>query len=466
MLRLHDTATGEARPLTVGSDKTVGMYVCGPTVYGLPHIGHGRATLVYDVLRRYLEWTGTAVHHVSNVTDVDDKIIQRAAEQSRPWREVAEQYEAEWWEAMDAMGVARPQDAPHATDYIDRMVELIAAISVAGAAYETADGVYFSAASVPGYGLLAHQSIDSLRAGARVEVNEDKRAPVDFALWKRAKPGEPTWPSPWGDGRPGWHTECVAMSLGILGDGFALHGGGEDLKFPHHENERAQAIALGRDFARHWMHHGMVLLGEEKMSKSLGNVVDLGELLRSEDPRAYRLVALQAHYREQVKVDMTRIVEAARTLKGLDALARRLDEAARELDEGAREADGAAREAVGAAVRAEVLGIFRSHMDDDLGSPRAVAGLFDAVKRANAALDRREAAAGLGLGRAALEGFGALGLRASGAVEVAESALELARLRDAARAERDFDKADRLRAEIVALGYRVEDTPSGTRVLR
>jgi len=449
VLRLFDTATTETRPLTQGP---VGMYVCGPTVYGPPHIGHGRAMLVYDVLRRYLEWSGVRVHHVSNVTDVDDKVIRLANEESRPWQDVAGQYEAAWWEAMDRMGLARPHEAPRATEYIEAMLGLISSLVASDAAYETGDGVYFSAGVVADYGLLAHQSIESLRAGARVEVNEEKRAPVDFALWKKAKPGEPTWDSPWGPGRPGWHTECVAMSLDLLGEGFALHGGGEDLKFPHHENERAQAVALGRRFAEHWAHNGMVLLGDEKMSKSLGNVVDLAEMLSSFDPRAYRLVVLQAHYREQVKVDQSRIAEAARTLQGLDALARRLDEAA--------------PSAAGAGPSAAVLDAFRTHMDDDLGSPRAVAGLFDAVKRANSTLDRREAAEGVALGRAALEGFGALGLVVSGTVEVAESALELARLRDAARAARDFEKADRLRDEIVALGYRVEDTPAGTRVLR
>ncbi len=452
MLRLLDTATGETRPLEARESGEIGLYVCGPTVYGPPHIGHGRATLVYDILRRYLEWSGQVVRHVSNVTDIDDKIINVAVTEKRSWQDVAVGAEDTWWDAMDRMGVLRPHVVPHATEYIPEMVELVARLVEAEVAYETAEGVYLSVANVPGYGLLAHQSLDSLRAGARVEVNEDKRAPVDFALWKKAKPDEPSWPAPFGPGRPGWHTECVVMSLALLGDGFALHGGGEDLKFPHHENERAQAVALGQPFARHWIHHGMILLGQEKMSKSLGNIVDLRRMLEVHDPRAYRLVVLQGHYREQMKVDETRIADASRTLSGLDALGRRLEEAAR---------DGGS-----APPSPDVLDGFKEQMDADLGTPRAVATLFDAVRRANIALDRRETEVGVSLARGAMVGFDVLGLAPVGSAEVSDSALELARRRDAARASGDYAAADGLRDELVALGYRVEDTPSGTRVLR
>ncbi len=279
MLRLHDTATGTVRPLELRTEGEVSMYVCGPTVYDLPHIGHGRYNLVFDVLRRYLLFCGLAVHYVSNITDVDDNIIRRANEQGRTEPEVAAEFEARWWEAMDALGVLRPDDSPHATAYIDDMVELVGDLSARGVAYETSDGVYLDVDQVPGYGLLARQSLDSLRAGARVEENEEKRSPLDFALWKKAKEGEPAWDAPWGAGRPGWHTECVVMSLDLLGDGFDLHGGGQDLAFPHHENERAQAVAEGRPFARHWVHNGWVEVDGTKMSKSLGNFTSLTELL-------------------------------------------------------------------------------------------------------------------------------------------------------------------------------------------
>ncbi len=251
VLRLHDTAFGRPVDFVTREPGKVSMYVCGPTVYDVPHIGHGRFSLVFDVLRRYLEWQGAEVRYVSNITDIDDNIIKRADRDGSTMEAVAQKYEAVWWDAMDRLNVKRPDADPHATAYIDQMVELVAGLVETGKAYEISDGVYLSVDTVPGYGLLARQSLESLRAGARVETVDEKRSPADFALWKKAKPGEPSWPSPWGDGRPGWHTECVVMSLDILGEGFDLHCGGQDLAFPHHENERAQAVALGRNFAAH-----------------------------------------------------------------------------------------------------------------------------------------------------------------------------------------------------------------------
>ena len=247
------------------------VYVCGLTVYDVPHLGHGRMALVFDVLRRFLEFRGLEVRFVSNITDIDDNIINRASEEGRSEAEVAAEYEAVWWDAVDALGVKRPTETPHATAFVADMVALIAALVDGGVAYETSDGVYLAVDEIDGYGLLARQSLDSLRAGRRVEPGEEKRSPFDFVLWKKARPGEPTWDSPWGPGRPGWHTECVVMSLDLLGEGFDLHGGGLDLAFPHHENERAQAVGLGKAFARHWVHNGWVMVEGEKMSKSLGN---------------------------------------------------------------------------------------------------------------------------------------------------------------------------------------------------
>ena len=323
MLHLHDTATGTVGPFDLRTEGQVSMYVCGPTVYDLPHLGHGRFSLVFDVLRRYLLFTGLAVRYVSNVTDVDDNIITRAAEEGRTEPEVAAEYEARWWEAMDALGVLRPDDTPHATDYVGRMIDLVVDLVARGVAYETSDGVYLNVEQVDGYGLLARQSLDSLRAGARVEGSEEKRSPLDFALWKKAKQGEPAWDAPWGAGRPGWHTECVVMSLDLLGDGFDLHGGGQDLAFPHHENERAQAVAEGRAFARHWVHNGWVMVGGEKMSKSLGNFTSLTDLTERSDARAYRLLVLRAHYRSPIEVTAPTVADAEKALERLDALARR-----------------------------------------------------------------------------------------------------------------------------------------------
>jgi cysteinyl-tRNA synthetase len=332
------------------------------------------------------------------------------------------------------------------------MVELVAGLVARDCAYETVDGVYFAVATVDDYGLLAHQSLASLRSGARVEVNEKKRSPLDFALWKKAKPAEPWWASPWGPGRPGWHTECVVMSLALLGDGFDLHGGGQDLIFPHHENERAQAEAIGRPFARCWMHNGMVeARGGEKMSKSLGNVLTLSDLFEQSDPRAYRLLVLQSHYRAPIEVTATTLSDAVSALGRLDALSGRVAELGR-LD--SERSDP------------EVKGAFVERMQDDLDTPGATAVLFDAIRSANVAFDAREAPRATELTRAVLECFGAVGLKAKGSGEIPEAVLELGQRRDRARAARDFANADALRSEIVALGYVVEDTSSGTRIRR
>src|SRR5437764_6572616 len=325
MVRIRDTLLRDTVELTTRDPGKVSMYVCGPTVYDVPHIGHGRFALVFDVLRRYLEWTGLDVTYVSNITDIEDQIIARANKRGIPTTELTTTYEKAWYDALDRLGIKRPDADPHATAYVGRMVEFITTLIERGHAYETSDGVYFSIETLPGYGLLARQSLDSLRAGAseRLDPAEDKRAPFDFALWKKAKPGEPTWPSPWGDGRAGWHIECTVMSLDLLGDGFDLHGGGQDLAFPHHENERAQALGAGHQFARHWVHNGWVEVEGTKMSKSLGNFVNLTELLERADGRAYRLLILQSHYRSPLEVKGHTIRRAENSLDGLDAFARR-----------------------------------------------------------------------------------------------------------------------------------------------
>ena len=312
MLNLYDTATSQIRPLKQRVPGELSIYLCGPTVYGPPHIGHGRATLVYDILRRYLEWTGVAVRLVSNITDIDDKIIDRATRENRPWLDIAQKCEHVWFESMARLGVKRPTDVPRATEYVEQIVGLIADLVAKDAAYRTDDGIYMNTSVVADYGLLAHQKIDDMLAGGgdrNVFGADQKKHPADFVLWKFSKPGEPAWPSPWGEGRPGWHSECVVMSLDILGEGFDLHCGGMDLKFPHHENERAQAIALGKTFANHWMHNGFVVDTEgEKMSKSLGNVANLLDLLDLSDQALTPLccdlpIKNRWHYQFYQKVD-------------------------------------------------------------------------------------------------------------------------------------------------------------------
>ncbi|MDQ1441415.1 MAG: cysteinyl-tRNA synthetase [Acidimicrobiaceae bacterium] len=453
MLRLHDTATATLQELDLRDPGRVSMYVCGSTVYADPHIGHGRFALIWDIIRRYLTWSGLEVNFVSNVTDIDDKIIDRANTEGRSAADVARQYELKWWESMDRLGVGRPTSEPHATEYVDRMVELIGELIDRGKAYPAGDGVYFAVETVPDYGLLAHQPLDSLRAGARIEVDEErgKHSPVDFALWKFAKPGEPSWKSPWGDGRPGWHTECVVMALDLLGEDFDLHGGGLDLAFPHHENERAQAVAAGRRFSRRWAHSGMVVAeGGEKMSKSLGNVISLPDLLERYDPRAYRLLVLQAHYRSPLTVTATTLSAAAAGMERLDAMARRFPDAR----------TGVAPDAAG-------LDRFRVRMDDDLGTVQATAELFDLVKRANTLADQGQPAAAQPLAAAVYEMCQAIGLEI-GAESAAldEDASALAVARDEARARGDYAAADAIRAQLQADGWIVEDTPGGTVIRR
>ena len=439
------------------------MYVCGPTVYDAPHLGHGRFSLVFDVLRRYLLFTGLDVTYVSNITDIDDKIIERAAEQGIEPGKLTETYEAVWWAAMDRLGVLRPDKVPHATAYVPRMVDVVAELVSRGVAYETSNGVYLSVGDVPGYGLLARQPLESLRAGARVETGEEKRSPLDFVLWKKAKPGEPTWGSPWGPGRPGWHTECVVMSLDLLGDGFDLHGGAIDLIFPHHENERAQSVALGRDFAHHWVHNGWVTVDGEKMSKSLGNFTSLDDLLERSDPRSYRLLVLRSHYRSPIEVTPDTVAQAEAGLARLDELARRFG-----LDDilsAGPVVDGAGASG-GDAVDVEAVVRFRQRMDDDLDTPGALAGVFDLARHANAAADGGD---GAGARRAASTVnllCAALGLALGGGndTDVDPVSADLVHQRDEARGLRDWDRADALRDELFSLGWVVEDGPEGTRV--
>jgi cysteinyl-tRNA synthetase len=452
VLNLHDTATGEVRPLAMREPGVLSVYLCGPTVYGPPHLGHGRATVVYDVMRRYLTWRGIEVRLVSNITDIDDKIIDRARDESRPWSEIAVKCESVWFSAMERLGVLRPTLVPHATEFVDQMVEMIGELVASDRAYLTDDGVYLDVATVPDYGLLAHQDLEEMLVGGgeREVLGADaKRRPADFALWKFAKPGEPSWPAPWGDGRPGWHSECVVMSLELLGDGFDLHCGGADLRFPHHENERAQAVALGRTFAAHWMHNGFVVDAEgEKMSKSLGNVHNLLDVLDRWDPRAYRLLLLQTHYRSPVRVGSDALDGAAAAVAGLDAFVARTESA------GAAESERA------------VIDAFVAAMDDDLDTPAAMAVVFDAVRRGNIAHDDGDSASCAAIRAAVIEACGAVGLELGAPAEIDDEATALAVALDAARAAKDFAAADAIRADLQARGFVVETTKQGTRLRR
>jgi len=458
MIRISNTMTRtkeEFVPLTSGE---VRMYVCGVTVYDYSHIGHARSAIVFDVIRRYLAFQGYRVTFVKNYTDVDDRIIRRANEAGVSPREFAERYVAAEREDMAALGVLAPDVDPKATEHVSEMLELIERLVASGHAYPVDGDVYFEIRRFPPYGRLSGKNLDELLAGARVEVDERKRDPRDFALWKSSKPGEPAWESPWGPGRPGWHIECSAMAMRYLGESFDLHGGGEDLIFPHHECEIAQSEACtGKPLARYWVHNGMVNMGKEKMSKSLGNTLNIREIVKRHDPDALRLWMLGTHYRNMVEWSEERVEESARAL---DRLARLLHDAVTVRDTG------------GAASLPPALAEFRTRfekaMDDDFNTPQALGVLFDFGRALAEARDRQAGAPGAFVaGVAELAQLArVLGLFGRGApVDGPGAAVErLVTARGEARARRDFKRADELRDEIAGLGWIVEDTPAGSRL--
>ena len=460
MIRISNTMTRtkeEFVPLTSGE---VRMYVCGVTVYDYSHIGHARSAIVFDVIRRYLAFKGYRVTFVKNYTDVDDRIIRRANEAGVSPREFAERYVAAEREDMAALGVLAPDVDPKATEHVSEMLELIERLVASGYAYPLDGDVYFEIRRFPPYGRLSGKNLDELLAGARVEVDERKREPRDFALWKSSKPGEPAWESPWGPGRPGWHIECSAMAMRYLGESFDLHGGGEDLIFPHHECEIAQSEACtGKPLARYWVHNGMVNMGKEKMSKSLGNTLNIREIVKRHDPDALRLWMLGTHYRNMIEWSEERVEESGRAL---DRLARLLHDAA------------TVRDAGGVASLPPALAEFRARfekaMDDDFNTPQALGVLFDFGRALAEARDRQAGAPGAFVaGVAELAQLArVLGLFGRGApVDGPAAAVErLVAARGEARARRDFKRADELRDEIARLGWLVEDTPAGSRLTR
>ncbi len=463
-MKIYNTMTRtkeEFAPLTPGE---VRMYVCGVTVYDRCHIGHARSAVVFDVIRRYLVFKGYRVAFVKNFTDVDDKIIRRANEEGVPSLTISERYIAEFHEDMAAIGVRAADVEPKATEHLPAMITLIERLVAGGFAYVVDGDVYFEIRRFPPYGKLSGKNLDELLAGARVEVDERKRDPRDFALWKASKPGEPSWESPWGPGRPGWHIECSAMSMAYLGEAFDIHGGGEDLIFPHHECEIAQAEATTRKpLARYWVHNGFVNMGAAKMSKSLGNTLTIREIVKRHSADALRLWMLGTHYRNPIEWSEERVHEAARALDRLTRLVGDVETfwsgAA-----GPGTLPGALR---GFRMR------FEAAMDDDFNTPQALGALFDLSR---ALYEYGERAATDPEAEAALvSGVGELKtlMRALGLLELdgrlAGPPPEVARLVEArgeARGRRDWKRADELRDEILESGWLVEDTPSGPRVTR
>lgn len=463
---LYDSARREIvefHPLEPGK---VSIYVCGPTVQSAPHLGHMRSRVNFDVLRRWLEFTGNDVTLVVNVTDIDDKILAKAAEAGRPWWAHAYLFEAAFREAFEALGVRPPSYEPRATGHIPEMIELIGALIERGHAYPAADGcgdVYFDVQSWSDYGELTGQRVADMTPAEDADPR-GKRDPRDFALWKAYKPGEPgtaSWPSPWGRGRPGWHIECSAMAGKYLGDTFDIHGGGLDLRFPHHENELAQSRAAGRGFARHWMHNAWVTMAGEKMSKSLGNTADVAAAVAKHGGRAVRLWLAGPHYRSAIELSEASLAEAAAQLARIDSFLER---------SATLEAGGAAYAPLDA-IPAE----FVAAMDDDLATPTALAVLFGIVKDGNVALDAGDREAAIRARLAVLLMLGVLGLDPAGPEWTQASAGDdlkpvvdglvsaLLEQRAQARARKDWPAADAVRDTLKTLGLKVADTPAGPR---
>jgi cysteinyl-tRNA synthetase len=465
-MRIYNTLGRTLETFVPRDSGKVGIYVCGATVQSRPHLGHGRYAVVFDVVRRFLEWTGHDVTYVRNITDVEDKIIAAAAERGVGTDVIVAEASEAFHAAYDALGVRPPDIEPLATEHIPEMTALVERLIANGHAYESGGDVYFAVRSFDGYGKLSGRNIDELMSGARVDPDERKRDPLDFAVWKASKPGEPSWESPWGPGRPGWHIECSAMAERYLGFSFDIHGGGNDLIFPHHENEIAQseAAAEASPFARVWMHNGMLTLTGEKMSKSTGHIIDLLEAVEQYPPLAVRLFYLRTHYRKPLDFSEEALMDAVRSLERLWSLRRRAVEPVQ------AEADEATMEG------------FRAAMEDDFDNAGALAVLFDAVREGHRLLDAGEDAGpwvaaydtiaavfGLAEPIADLDDIAEL-LTAmasrhgvpyeDGPVAVVDG---LVALREAARSARDWPTADAIRDGLAELGVLIEDAADDTR---
>jgi cysteinyl-tRNA synthetase len=451
-MRLYNTLTAQTEEFVPASGNQVKMYVCGVTPYSSAHVGHALSYVVFDVLRRYLEHLGYQVRHVQNFTDVDDKIIQRARQAGVSEDALVARYMDDFFRGMDALNVQRAHDYPRATREVPGIIQTIQTLVDKGFAYAAGGDVYFRVTKSQGYGQLSHRTLEGMMAGARVQVGENKEHPMDFVLWKGAKPGEPSWDSPWGAGRPGWHIECTTMSLARLGDPLDIHGGGQDLIFPHHENEIAQSQACtGRQpFVRYWVHNGLLQLGEEKMSKSLGNLVSVEEALARYSPDALRLYFLSSHYRGPLRYSDEGCAAAERS-------ADRLRHALALPDAGGEAWDSSPFQQR-----------FFAAMDEDLNTPRAIAALFDLAREINRA---QETGRQVTPAQALLRRLGGLlGLTFQPRTGTEQDHLTakpfidlLVATREELRRAKQYALADRVRDGLASQGVVLEDTPQGTR---
>jgi cysteinyl-tRNA synthetase len=465
MLKIYNTLKREKQTFESIEPGKVKMYVCGMTVYDYCHLGHARVMVVFDMVYRWLKARGLDVTYVRNITDIDDKIIKRAIENGESIGQLTDRFIAYMHEDADALGVQRPTHEPRATQYVPQMLDLIEKLQANGLAYQAGDGdVNYAVRKFDGYGKLSGKSLDDLRAGERVEVDNAKHDPLDFVLWKRAKAGEPAWESPWGEGRPGWHIECSAMSSDLLGDHFDIHGGGQDLQFPHHENEIAQSEgAHGHTFVNYWMHNGFVRVDNEKMSKSLGNFFTIRDVLKKYDAEVVRFFILRAHYRSPLNYSDAHLDDARRSLDSLYFALRDVPPAAEavQLDL----ADGAANAGV-APELAAFAERFRTALNDDFDSSGATAVLFELANEANRRRDGQFAAALKQLANVMglLEREPQVYLRGA-ASEGGLADAEIDQLiadRAAAKKARNFAESDRIRDQLKAAGIVLEDNAQGT----
>ncbi len=458
---VYNTMTRKKEELVPNVPGKISMYACGPTVYNYFHVGNARPFIVFDTMRRYLKYRGYEVTFVQNFTDIDDKMIRRANEEGITVKELGERFIAEYYTDADALGVSRADHNPRATEHMQEIIDITKTLIDKGHAYATEDGdVYFSVRSYPAYGKLSGQSVDDLESGARIDPTEKKKDPLDFALWKAEKPGEPSWQSPWGMGRPGWHIECSAMSMGILGDTFDIHAGGQDLIFPHHENEIAQSeAATGKPFANYWMHNGYININNQKMSKSLGNFFTVREIAAQFDLEAVRMFMLGAHYRNPVNFSRELVEQAVAALTRLRTAKRRLAEA--EIASGDTDADAAFIEAA-----EKFKEDFCTAMDDDLNTADALGVLFDFARAANTFVTEPRGKAAVEKGKEIFsELCTVLGiLKDSGEEDFPQAAIDMLEERKAARAAKNWAESDRIRDALKEMGFAVEDTKSGAKL--
>jgi cysteinyl-tRNA synthetase len=477
-MKVLNTLTNRLEEFEPLNDKKVGIYACGVTVYDLCHIGHARSAVVFDVIVRYLRYRGFDVKFVRNFTDIDDKIINRANKEGLTWKDIAERYTEEYYKDMDRLGIARADVEPRATEHIADMIEIVKALIEKGYAYTVDEGeaqsVYFSVEKFPQYGKLSKKKIDELMSGARVDPDERKRSPLDFALWKASKPNEPWWESPWGKGRPGWHIECSAMSLRHIGETLDIHGGGADLIFPHHENEIAQSEAYtGKPFAKYWIHNGFVTIDKEKMSKSLGNVLNIRDLLDMYDAEALRLFLLSSHYRSPIEFSHEYIKEAEATLDRVYSTIWRIE------DFENVEPKDKSKSKIELNIR-NLKSEFEKAMDDDFNTAKALGVIFEFIKELNRFMDKKpsnkEDLTLLSYAKKIIKELGGVlnlfqrqptqwyrDLLKIKKLEISEDEINrLIEERVKARKNKDWQKADTIRQQLLSKGIILEDKPYKT----